>query len=79
MCARHVVEAGTSFGVSTIYLATAVRDNGGGTVIATEYEQSKAESARRNFAEAGIEDIVDLREVTYGTHCARSTSPSTLC
>jgi len=62
MCARHVVEAGTSFGVSTIYLATAVRDNGGGTVIATEYEQSKAKAARRNFAEAGIEDMVDLRE-----------------
>lgn len=60
--ARHVVEAGTSFGVSTIYLATAVRDNGGGTVIGTEHEPSKAMQARRNFAEAGVGDIIDLRE-----------------
>ena len=30
--ARRIVEFGTSFGVSTIYLAAAVRDNGGGLV-----------------------------------------------
>src|ERR1700739_2051086 len=37
MGARRVVEAGTSFGVSTLYLAAAVRDNGGGVVIGTEH------------------------------------------
>lgn len=31
--ARHIVEFGKSFGISTIYLACAVRDNGGGKVI----------------------------------------------
>ena len=36
--ARRVVEVGTSFGVSTLYLAAAVRDNGGGVVFAAEYE-----------------------------------------
>jgi predicted O-methyltransferase YrrM len=65
--ARRVVEAGTSFGVSTITLAAAVRDNlgpqrGAGVVIATENEPEKARMARRHFAEAGVADLIDLRE-----------------
>ena len=60
--AKRIVEAGTSFGVSTLYLAAAVRDNGGGTVIATEYEPTKARIARANFATAGLTDYIDLRE-----------------
>ncbi len=61
LAARRVVEAGTSFGVSTLYLAAAVRDNGGGTVVGTEYETAKAEAARANFADAGLSDFIDLR------------------
>jgi predicted O-methyltransferase YrrM len=60
--ARRVVECGTSFGVSTLYLAAAIRDNGGGTVIATEWEKEKAQIARRNFDVAGVTDYIDLRE-----------------
>lgn len=60
--AQRIVEAGTSFGVSTLFLAAAVRDNGGGVVIGTEYERSKARAARANFAEAGLADLIDLRE-----------------
>ena len=60
--AKRAVEAGTSFGVSTLYLAAAIRDNGGGVVIATEYEAEKAAIARSNFREAGLEAYVDLRE-----------------
>ncbi len=60
--ATRVVEAGTSFGVSTLYLAAAVRDNGDGLVIATEYEPEKAKAARANFAAAGLERFIDLRE-----------------
>ena len=52
--ARRVVEVGTSFGVSTLYLADAVRANGGGVVIGTEHEPAKAAAARANFAEAGL-------------------------
>ena len=59
--ARRVAEYGTSFGVSTLYLAAAVRDNGGGTVIATEILPEKAEVARANFSEAGVADLIDLR------------------
>ena len=67
--ARRVVEAGTSFGVSTLFLASAVRDNLAGDqekdtpiVIATEYEREKAKLARSHFADAGLSDFVDLRE-----------------
>lgn len=59
--ARRVVEFGTSFGVSAIYLACAVRDNGGGTVIGTELEPSKAARAYENLKEAGVADVVDIR------------------
>jgi predicted O-methyltransferase YrrM len=60
--AKRVVEVGTSFGVSTLYLADAVRANGGGVVIGTEYEPAKAAQARANFAAAGLGDYIDLRE-----------------
>lgn len=62
--AARVVEAGTSFGVSTLYLAAAVRDNQveNGLVIGTEYEPKKAEAARANFEEAGLSELIELRE-----------------
>jgi predicted O-methyltransferase YrrM len=60
--ARRIVEFGTSFGVSTIYLALAVRENGGGVVVGTERVAAKAARARAHIAEAGLADVVDLRE-----------------
>ncbi|EXM03173.1 S-adenosyl-L-methionine-dependent methyltransferase [Fusarium oxysporum II5] len=67
MKARFVVEAGTSFGVSTIYLALAVSQNAGsqpGKVIATENEPTKAFKARKYWSQAGddIEKFIELRE-----------------
>jgi predicted O-methyltransferase YrrM len=59
--ARTVVEAGSSYGVSTLWLAAAVRDNGGGRVIATEHEPAKVEAAHANFPEAGLAGLIDLR------------------
>ena len=59
--ARRIVEFGTSFGVSTIYLAAAIRDNGGGIVIGSEFLESKVEEARENLKEVGLEDYVDVR------------------
>jgi predicted O-methyltransferase YrrM len=60
--ARRVVEVGTSFGVSTLYLAAAVQANGGGVVIGAEHEPAKAAQARAHFAEAGLADLIELRE-----------------
>lgn len=62
--ARRVVEAGTSYGVSTLYLAAAVRDNQveNGVVIGTEFEPAKVRIAQENFAEAGLSDYIELRE-----------------
>jgi predicted O-methyltransferase YrrM len=59
--ARHVVEFGTSFGISTVYLATAVRDNGGGLVIGSEIEPSKHRRAEANLAEAALSEVSDVR------------------
>lgn len=75
--ACNIVEAGTSFGVSTIYLALAVGQNvadrtrslgsnptATGKVIATENEPSKAAKAREYWKEAGdeVEPWIELRE-----------------
>ena len=59
--ARRIVEFGTSFGVSTIYLAAAVRDNGGGIVIGSEIEETKIAAARANLEQAGLGDQVEIR------------------
>ncbi len=60
--ARLVVEFGTSFGLSTLHLAAALRDNGGGRIITTEFEPSKAARARANLTAAGVADLVEIRE-----------------
>jgi len=60
--ARTIVEFGTSFGVSTLYLAAALRDNGGGVLITSEFEPSKVARARANLTAGGLIDLVDIRE-----------------
>jgi predicted O-methyltransferase YrrM len=60
--AQSILEFGTSYGVSTIYLAAALRDNGGGRVITTEFESSKVARARQHITEAGLMDFVEIRE-----------------
>jgi predicted O-methyltransferase YrrM len=61
MGAESVVEFGTSFGVSTLHLAAAVHDNGGGRVITSEFEPSKVEKAKANFATSGLNALIELR------------------
>jgi len=60
--ARTIVEFGTSFGISTLHLAAALRDNGGGQLITTEFEPSKARRARDNLTTGGLIDLVEIRE-----------------
>ncbi len=59
--AREIVEFGTSFGLSTLHLAAALRDNGGGRLITCEFEPSKVERARENLAAADLTDLVEIR------------------
>ena len=59
--ARRIVEFGTSFGISTIYLAAALRDNGGGQVVGSELQPTKLERARAHLGEAGLGDLVEIR------------------
>jgi len=65
--AKRIVEVGSSYGVSTLYLAAAIRDNENATgargiVIATEYEPAKAAAARANYKAAALTEFIDLRE-----------------
>ena len=60
--ARSIIEFGTSFGVSTLHLAAALKDNGGGHLIGTEFEPSKVVHARENIAVAGLSNLVEIRE-----------------
>ena len=59
--ARAVVEFGTSFGISTIYLGAAVVDNGGGHVIGSELLATKHAKATANLSRAGLSDVAEVR------------------
>lgn len=66
--ARRIVEFGSSFGISTLYLAAAAQETGG-HVTGTEYHPEKAAKARDNLSEAGLSaDILvgDARETLSG-------------
>jgi predicted O-methyltransferase YrrM len=60
--AKRVVEFATSVGMSTLYFAAAMRDNGGGLVIGSEIVPEKVDIARRNLARAGLDDYADIRQ-----------------
>jgi len=54
-----VIEFGTSYGISTIYLAAAVADNGG-RVVSAELSEAKVLAARANLEEARLADRVTI-------------------
>jgi len=58
---RTIVEFGASLGYSTIHLASALRDAGGGRLITTELSAAKAGIAAVNIADAQVDDLIDLR------------------
>ncbi|HEY4406537.1 MAG TPA: class I SAM-dependent methyltransferase [Xanthobacteraceae bacterium] len=59
--AETIVEFGTSYGISGIHLAAALRDAGHGRLITTEFDAIKAERARENFRTAGLADLIEIR------------------
>lgn len=60
--AHTIVEYGTSFGISALHMAAALRDNGGGRLITCEFEPSKAARARQHFNLGGVSDLIEIRE-----------------
>lgn len=57
---KNIVEFGTSFGISTLFLAKGIIETGG-NIITTELIESKAKKAIENFKNAGVQDLIDLR------------------
>ena len=60
MRARRVLEVGTSNGYSGIWLATALCHTGG-RLITIERDSAKVKLARRNFRQAGVADLVEIK------------------
>ncbi len=56
-----VVEFGTSYGISGIHLASALRDGGRGRLVTTGLDAIKAERAQENFRAAGLDDLIEIR------------------
>ena len=64
--AKRIVEFGSSFGISTIYLATAVLDNFAGEpngaphVVGSEMDTRKIAAATKNIEDAGLGGLVKI-------------------
>jgi predicted O-methyltransferase YrrM len=59
-CARRILEVGSSFGYSTVWLAEAARAVHG-KVISLELKATKTEYATAQLARAGLADFVEFR------------------
>ena len=70
-----VIEFGMSFGISALHLASAVRDNGSGRVVTTELSVAKIVSAKRTFADAGLDDLITVLEGDALSTLKDMTSP----
>ncbi len=57
---QNIVEFGTSFGISTLFLALGVLETNG-SIITTELIDSKAQKAIENFESAGVSDLIEVR------------------
>jgi caffeoyl-CoA O-methyltransferase len=61
--AKRILEVGTSAGFSTLWLADALSKNHRSTrVITIEMNPLKVEQALKNFKEAGVDKMIDVRQ-----------------
>src|SRR5579863_5513162 len=58
---KRIVEVGTSFGVSAIHFACALKDNGEGHLISAELSRAKAKAAGENIAALDLGHLVEIR------------------
>ena len=56
-----VVETGTFMGVSTLWIAEAMRLNGFGKIISCEYDPKVIETAKQKIEASEFHDLIDLR------------------
>lgn len=61
MGAKHVVELGTSTGVSGIWLGLGLKETGG-KLTTYEIDAGRAATARKNFKRAGLDKVITLVE-----------------
>jgi len=73
MRAKRILEIGTSYGYSTLWFAEALMQinevsntRPEKSIITIEMDHSKVERANKNFDEAGIKNIIDLKEGQAG-------------
>lgn len=57
---KNIIEFGTSFGISTLFLAQGILDTNG-HIITTELLESKAKKAIENFKKAGVNNLIEVR------------------
>ena len=77
--AKVIVEFGTSFGISGIHLAAAVRDAGGGRVVATGLDPTKAERAAQNFRAAGLSDSSTFASAMRSRRSNQAWAAASIC
>lgn len=59
--AKRVIDFATSLGMSALYFAAAMKDNGGGQVSGSELVPEKAKIAMTNLEGAGLRQYVDIK------------------
>jgi predicted O-methyltransferase YrrM len=72
---RRAVVHAVSAGAAAIYIASALRDSGGGTVYASDPRQERIKRAAQNVSEAGLDEYVELRASTPGSAFAELQGP----
>lgn len=58
--AKRIIEFGTSYGISSIYLTAAVIDNGGGEFFGSELDVNKCDFVNRMLSQIGFSDIARI-------------------
>ncbi len=61
--AKHGLEIGTSYGYSTLWIASALAENGG-RLITIDHDPRKTEAARRRLDSAGLASHIEFRTGT---------------
>ena len=70
-----VLECGTSFAASTIFLAAALQKNQRGAIVTVEVSKLKHAIAEQNLIAAGVGDIVSRKEIAVDQYLKQVSAP----